>query len=352
MSQLYIIDTTLRDGEQTAGVAFKKQEKINLAIAFAELGVDIIEVGIPAMGIKEIEAIGEINSLNLSSDLLTWNRMAISDILMSLETGIMQIHISVPASDIHIRKKLGITRKELIKRMNQTITFAMDKGCSVSIGAEDASRTDIKFLIDLYQEAIKQGAHRVRYADTVGCLDPFSTYDAIKLVLNEINVPIDFHGHNDLGMGTANALAAFKGGAQYISCSINGLGERAGNTPLEEIVTALRYVEDSYDGIDMTKIMGVSELVEKYSGRKVQASKPIVGKEVFSHEAGIHVDGLLKDILTYEEISPELFGRQRTIVLGKHSGRRSIQYDYQTRGINLSDKEAEEVLKNLRQEIS
>lgn len=348
MSKLYIVDTTLRDGEQTAGVAFSKREKIEMAIAFAELGVDIIEVGIPAMGIQEIQAIQEINALNLPSALLVWNRMAISDILLSLETGIKQLHITIPASDIHIQKKLKITREELINKMNETISFAVEKGCQVSIGAEDASRTEINFLIHLYQEAIKNGAKRVRYADTVGCLDPFSTYKIINSIREEIGVPIDFHGHNDLGMGTANALAAYKGGARYISCSVNGLGERAGNTPLEEIVTALRYIEGCSDRINMSNIMVVSRMVEKYSGRKVQDSKPIVGKEVFSHESGIHVDGLLKDILTYEEISPELFGRQRKIVLGKHSGKQSVQYDYHKRGIELSIEEVNDILSHLR----
>lgn len=348
MSKLYIVDTTLRDGEQTAGVAFSKQEKIKLAIALADLGVDIIEVGIPAMSAKEREVIKEINELKLSSEILVWNRMLISDVKLSLETGVRQLHVTVPASDLHIKKKLGITRKELMNRMKETIYYAVQQGCRVSIGAEDASRADINFLIKLYKEAVSQGAHRVRYADTVGRLDPFSTYNTIHAIVEEIGVPIDFHGHNDLGMGTANALAAYKAGARYISCSVNGLGERAGNTPLEEIVTAIRYVEGCEEKMKMEKIMEVSRMVEKYSGRIVQHSKPIVGKEVFSHEAGIHVDGLLKDVLTYEEISPELFGRQRKIVLGKHSGKHGVKYDYQKRGIAISDAEVERILEQFR----
>lgn len=348
MSRLYIVDTTLRDGEQTAGVTFSKPEKIQLARALSDLGVDIIEVGIPAMSSAEREVIREINELSLPSEILVWNRMSISDVKFSVETGVKQLHITVPASDLHIQKKLGITREELLKRMKHTVDFAIQKGCKVSVGAEDASRAELTFLIRLYKEAVELGAHRVRYADTVGCLDPFSTYKIIHAIKEELGVAIDFHGHNDLGMGTANALAAYKGGARYISCSVNGLGERAGNTPLEEIVTAIRYVEGCEEMMQMEKIMAVSEMVEKYSGRRVHDSKPIVGREVFTHEAGIHVDGLLKDVLTYEEISPALFGRQRKIVLGKHSGKHGVKDDFQKRGIVLSELEVEGILEQLR----
>ncbi len=312
------------------------------------LGVDVIEAGIPVMSEEERYVIREINELNLRAKILTWNRMCIKDIDQSLLTGVKNLHITVPASDIHIRKKLKINREELLSRMQKVVSYAVSKGCEVSVGAEDASRADINFLIKLYKKAEEEGAIRVRYADTVGNMNPFSAYDIIKYIRNEIKVDLDFHGHNDLGMGTANALGAYRGGASYISCSVNGLGERAGNTPLEEIVAVIRYVEGCKDQVDMKRIMKVSKIVESYSKRWLYTGKPIVGKDAFSHESGIHVDGLLKDSRTYEEISPELFGRSRKIVLGKHSGKKAIMHVHKEKGIEFNDCNQDKLLELLR----
>lgn len=350
MGQAFIIDTTLRDGEQTAGVAFTQGQKIKIAKALDLLGVDVIEVGIPAMGIEEIRAIEKINTLGLHAELLTWNRMKIKDVKLACKTEVKNHHISVPASDIHIYKKLKMTREKVLEEMKRTVSYALDRNCSVSIGAEDASRADCDFLISLYQEASNLGVKRVRFADTVGKLDPFKSKAMIEKILGSVPIDIDFHGHNDLGMGTANALGAYQGGAKYISCSINGLGERAGNTALEEIVVALEYIEKCKTNIRLDQTMKISKLVEMYSGKKIPDGKPIVGESVFTHESGIHVDGLLKDANIYEEISPDTVGRRRKIVLGKFSGTASIQYYYKDKGIELSRGEAASLLTNLRKE--
>lgn len=321
MERLYLVDTTLRDGEQTAGVRFTIREKVNIAKMLDELGVDIIEAGIPVMGKEEFRAVERILDLSLRADILTWNRMKLEDIKASVEAGAKNIHISVPSSDIHIYKKLQMNREEVLDQMRRVVSYAREKECSVSIGAEDASRADEGFLIKLFKESIKLGVSRVRYADTVSVLTPFTTFDRINNIKSKINVPIDFHGHNDFGLGTGNAIGAFKAGAHYISCSVNGLGERAGNTPLEEIVLALKYMENCKSPINVKNIMRISRVVEKYSGRTLHKSKPIVGEAVFSHEAGIHVDGLLKDKSTYEYLVPTILGRKHKIVKGKHSGK-------------------------------
>lgn len=347
MARLFIVDTTLRDGEQAAGVHFSKMQKIEIAKALDQLGVDMIEAGIPVMSEEERSVIKAINALHLKAKILTWNRMCMKDIDQSLLTGVKNVHITVPASDIHIKKKLRMTRKELLSKMQKVVSYAVSKGCEVSVGAEDASRADINFLIQLYKKAQEEGAIRVRYADTVGRMNPFSAYDIIKQIKRDIKVDLDFHGHNDLGMGTANALGAFKGGATYISCSVNGLGERAGNTPLEEIVAVIRYVEGCKDQLAMQHIMKVSKMVESYSKRWLDTGKPIVGESAFSHESGIHIDGLLKDTRTYEEISPELFGRSRKIVIGKHSGKKATMNVYKD-GIALENDNPDNLLELLR----
>ncbi|MFW6305744.1 MAG: homocitrate synthase [Bacillota bacterium] len=348
MKDFYIVDSTLRDGEQTAGVAFRKSAKVEIAQKLADAGVDIIEAGIPAMGKEEIETIQEIMNLNISSKIMAWNRMVIADIEKSISAGIKYLHISAPASDIQIDRKLGKNREWILENIKKTVSYAVKKGCIVSVGAEDASRADLDFLIEFYQTAASAGAVRVRYADTVGIMEPIKVYETISEIRDNVDIDIDFHGHNDFGMATANALSAYKAGAKYISCTINGLGERAGNTALEEIVMAVHYIEGINTGFNIKKIVELSDLVEKASGRYLAESKPIVGKKVFSHESGIHVDGILKDSRTYEAFPPEVLGRKSDIVIGKFSGRSAIINDYSRRGIKIDSDEAGYILNKIR----
>lgn len=332
--KLTVIDTTLRDGEQSAGVAFSIKQKVQIALALDTLGVDVIEAGIPIMGKEEQEAIYSMLKSPIKADILTWNRMKLEDIKATLSVGAKYAHISVPVSDLHIKKKLGMTRKMLLYAYEKVLDYAISEGLEVSVGAEDASRADEEFLAKIYAIGIRKGVKRIRYADTVSVLEPFTAYERIhrlKQKLYELlavdekafdqSIMIDFHGHNDFGLGTANAFGAFKAGARAISCSVNGLGERAGNTPLEEIVIALEMMEAVTTTINKKEIMILSKMVEDYSGRNIQANKPIVGEMVFAHEAGIHVDGLLKDSRTYAYLEPGILGRQHKFVKGKHSGR-------------------------------
>lgn len=348
MQDFYIVDTTLRDGEQTPGVVFTKDEKLQLAAKLDELGVDIIEAGIPAMGPEEMETINEMLGLHLKAEILAWNRMHMGDIEKSLACGVTHIHIAAPVSDLHIYKKLKKDREWILTNIEKTVAYAVEKGCKVSVGGEDASRADIKFLMQFYQTALKAGAARIRYADTVGILSPMSSFKYIREIKEHIGAEIDFHGHNDFGMATANALSAFKAGARYISCSVNGLGERAGNTPMEEIVMALKCIEKCSIHLQPNMFQEISEWVQRISGKKLSDSKPIVGKDVFSHESGIHVDGLLKDAATYEAFSPEEVGRRHSFIIGKSSGTKALIYQYSQYGISINEEQAEEILKSVR----
>lgn len=350
MEKLYIVDTTLRDGEQTAGVAFSLEEKIKIALKLNEIGVDIIEVGIPAMGEEEETVMKNLLNLNLNSKIMSWNRIVEEDIIKSINCGIKFIHISAPVSDVHIEKKLKKDRNWVIEKMVNCVKLAKDMDCEVSVGGEDSSRADESFLIKYYLAAQEAGASRVRFADTLGALDPLITYEKIKKLKKKLKIDIDFHGHNDFGMATGNAFSAFKGGAKYISCSVNGLGERAGNTPLEEILAGAKYILGIKKEYKLEKLKELSEFVEKTSGKYIQEWKPIVGKSVFSHESGIHVDGILKDESTYELFNPQDLGRKREIVIGKHTGTSAIISVYKDLGYNLMNEQAKEIVKIIRKE--
>lgn len=349
MDRVFILDTTLRDGEQTPFVSFTLREKISIAKKLDELGVDIIEAGIPAMGRTEMDAVSAVLNLNTRAQILTWNRMSIGDIDKSIECGANNIHIAAPVSDLHIQKKLGKTREWVLENIQRTVEYAVSMGLGVSVGAEDASRADEAFLLKFYRAAIRAGALRVRYADTIGLQDPFGAYHAIKRLKKLIRADIDYHGHNDFGMATANAFMAYRAGAGVISCSVNGLGERAGNTPLEEFVMAIKHIAGKDVKLRTEKLQEVSRLVEECSGRKVSEGKSIVGNQVYFHESGIHVDGLLKDSKTYQAFPPEDAGAASRFVLGKFSGGSALEYFCAQKGLEAGPEKRAAFLKRLRE---
>ena len=349
MERVLILDTTLRDGEQTPFVSFTLREKISIAKKLDELGVDIIEAGIPAMGRVEMDAVDAVLNLNTRAQILTWNRMSKGDIQKSIDCGAKYIHIASPVSDLHIHKKLGKTREWVLENIQRTVEYAVSMGCTVSAGAEDASRADEGFLLKFYRAAIRAGALRVRYADTIGLQDPLGAYQAIKRLKKLIRADIDYHGHNDFGMATANAFSAYRAGAGVISCSINGLGERAGNTPLEEFIMAIKYIAGKNVSLRTEKLQEVSRLVEECSGRKVPEGKAIVGSQVYFHESGIHVDGLLKDSKTYQAFPPEDAGAAGSFVLGKFSGSSALEYFCAQKGLASEQAKREAFLKSLRE---
>lgn len=349
LTQLWLIDSTLRDGEQAPGVVFSLAEKLSIASLLADIGIPELEVGIPAMGEQEVDQIRQLVRLNLSAKLICWCRANRQDLEQALKSGISRVHIAFPVSELQI-KVLGKSHEWVFDQLRQQIAFARERFEYVSVGALDASRSDKHFLHLFAKSVAQSGANRLRIADTVGVLNPMQTWKLIEELLPLVpGVDLEFHGHNDLGMATANTLAAIDAGARCVSVTVNGLGERAGNAALAEVVMGSKLTLGRETGIDTTQLFQLSQLVAAASGRAVSKDKPVVGADVFRHESGIHGHGLLVDQRTFEPFSGQEVGRRGTeFVFGKHSGSAMIRNILEQQGIRLNNVEANEVLERVR----
>ncbi|MBO9997801.1 MAG: homocitrate synthase [Cyanobacteria bacterium SID2] len=347
-NQIYINDTTLRDGEQAAGVAFGLEEKVAIAKFLDAIGIQELEVGIPIVGQDEAKAIRAISDLDLNAKILGWNRAVIADIEASIHCGLKRIHISIPVSEIQIQVKFQGQRNRMLERLRESLAFARDRGLEVSVGGEDSSRADPGFLIETARSAQEWGAFRFRFCDTVGILDPFTTFEKVQALVTSLDIPVEMHTHNDLGLATANALAGVRAGATSINTTVNGLGERAGNAALEEVVMALKEIYGFKTGIQTQHFLALSRFIAKTVNYPVSPWKAIVGENTFAHESGIHAHGVLQNPSTYEPFDPQDVGWQRRLVIGKHSGRHLLNRILQDYGLKLDPADSQSVLNAVR----
>jgi homocitrate synthase NifV len=319
-----LIDTTLRDGEQAPGVSFSLKEKKVIALSLMELGISEIEAGIPIMGKESRDFISWLVRENTSCRVSSWARLKKEDILEAGKTGSDIIHISVPVSDYHLETQMG-SWKNVLFNLHKYIRMAQDLFPCVSVGFQDSFRSNSTRLAEVCSIAEEYHIYRIRFSDTVGNTFPGNVRDLITEYRSRFSGKIDFHGHNDLGLASANSLSALEAGADSVNVTINGVGERAGNASLEELAFILDLHHDLGSSILLNKIKPLSSLVSEYTRRPIAVDKPIIGDLVFTHESGIHCHGLLKNPLAYQPFRPEEKGlSDSSFVVGTHSGRSNL----------------------------
>ncbi len=348
VGEVIVYDSTLRDGEQTPGVTFSLDQKVSIARKLDEMGVQQIEAGFPAVSEREKASVKAICDEGLDADILVLSRITKDDIDASVDAGVDMVLLFIGTSDLHIHHKFKKDRQFVLDKVVNGIEYAKSRGVQVSLSAEDTTRTELDFLLKVYKTAECAGADRIGVTDTLGCASPEAISFLVAKTRETVRTPVSLHLHNDYGFALANAIAGVKAGANAVTTTINGIGERCGNVPLEQFVAAMKFVYGRDLGIDTRKLKEASDMVEAFSGLVKPVNQPLVGRNAFSHESGIHVAAVLACPLTYESIDPQLVGNERHILMGKHTGLNYIRKRVDDTGLIATDDQLWEILDRVK----
>jgi methanogen homocitrate synthase len=338
-----ICDVTLRDGEQTPGVTFSCEEKAEIARLLDTIGIEVIEAGFPVVSPYEKHCVTTIAGMGLDACICCLARARPPDVTAAVDCGVDMVSIFVATSDLHIKHKYKKPKEQVLDEALRCVDFAHDHGLQVRFAAEDASRTDMAFLKEVYRRGAEHGAELLSFADTVGHLVPTEMFRIMSELVASVDRPFCAHCHNDMGCAVANTITAAEAGAFQLHTTVNGIGERAGNASLEEVLVALR-MKGGVDRYDLSYLTILSHTVEKYSGIALPRNKPVVGELAFSHESGIHIAAILEDPSTYENFPPQMVGNERRFILGKHTGKKALEHVVSSIGCELSEKQVCRVL--------
>ncbi|MEW6592266.1 MAG: 2-isopropylmalate synthase [Candidatus Hadarchaeota archaeon] len=343
-----IFDTTLRDGDQTPGVSFTPDQKMLVARQLDRLGVDTIEAGTPVSSEGERKAVSAIAKAGLDAEICALARAVKDDVDAAISCDPDCIHVFISTSDLHLKYMLKKTKQEVLEQAVKFVEYAKDHGFTVEFSAMDATRTNMDYLKKILLATVDAGADRINVPDTVGVITPRAMHHFISQLRPLLKVPISIHCHDDMGLAVANSLAAVEAGADQIHVSVNGLGERAGNTSLEEVVMALKALYGVHTGIKTKLLVETSELVERLTGIAVPPNKAIVGDNAFAHVSGIHAHGVIKFPGTYEPISPEMVGHRRRVELGKLTGKHSVEKQLRSLGVKPGKAQLLEITRKVK----
>ncbi len=346
--RIRIFDTTLRDGEQTPGVSLTADDKMEIARQLSQLGVDIIEAGFPSSSDGERKVVRDIAKAGLTSEVCALSRATKGDLDAAIDCGVSLVHVFIPTSPVQMKYAVNLTPEQVLSSAVESIRYVKQHGLKCEFSPMDATRSDLPFLRQVCRAAQDAGMDSLNVPDTVGIMIPKTTIKLIEELKTVVSVPISIHCHDDFGMAVANSLAAVEAGASQVHVAVNGLGERAGNASLEEVVMALHEIYKYKTGVNARLIYSTSRMVAALTGITVQANKAIVGENAFAHESGIHTRGITEKPLTFEPIKPELVGRTRKLVAGKLAGTRGIKAELEEIGIHPTEEQLKEIVQRVK----